>query len=634
MAALRLLTIFFVLLLGIFAQEQSFAYPCLNGKILIALDRSGGLNSSHFEKQIAFLRDSVFATEWSDLDRLKLIQFDRRAYLEHFGAEQSNVDVRRSLERADRQPSRTPDLAVLLSTVDYWTQSSREAVHLIVFLSSLTQKMVDASNKAANQMKSTNHTLTFVGMGAHLDASLFLQLSPNFIRWKIEEEDVPQVRENTELPTFAPVPHVLPCANRILFAFDSSKSTSHEAFQMSCQRPRITFTPLLQNQMNFLRNFVFTPDWTNFDGLAAIGYNLNVQTMKYGDLGSLDDVHEFLDGEHQSSFFHSHIPLVFLTIEWMGLSSAEDPAHALVFVSQFTRLDSFLAFPIVERLQAANFSFTFVTLNADVDVDLLWELRPADVIVWDAESDETPPDWNERFYEAYGCDENPPFLTALTQIGQGFNTTSSTSQSTPSTIPTTTTYHVHFHHSIDDNDSVNDSANNLHVDFDVDDHNDQNDESQHAKDNRLLDQTIDHAANNSADLDDHFPPADNNEHSFVNNHFHSTANDEHSAAHNEHLAANIDEHTDNDNQLRSAEVQVNFCFDQSNETTPDEFKRILAFGSSQLFADWNHFDRMTLTTFYHMSVTPGKPKAFNSLADVAQWFSDQKQTNNPSSFDE
>jgi hypothetical protein len=49
----------------------------------------------------------------------------------------------------------------------------------------------------------------------------------------------------------------------------------------------------------------------------------------------------------------------------------------------------------------------FVALGNSLDIDLLKKLSPY-VIKWDIDNKDTPDDWENKFWEAYGCSTKPP----------------------------------------------------------------------------------------------------------------------------------------------------------------------------------------------------------------------------------
>ncbi|KAI6233477.1 hypothetical protein M3Y99_00909300 [Aphelenchoides fujianensis] len=179
------------------------AYPCIDGRIMMAIDISTELSGTNFEatikcreeinrsiKQINFLSHQVFTDEWTDLDRFTLVQYAEFAWERPFGAQEFAVDVRNQLQ--DVVQHMEPNLTRAFETIDYWqSEGANDVVHLIVFVSKIDQQIVDASRPFVQRLQQKNYELTFVALGAQLESALFSQLSPNLIQWDVDQQNVP-----------------------------------------------------------------------------------------------------------------------------------------------------------------------------------------------------------------------------------------------------------------------------------------------------------------------------------------------------------------------------------------------------------------------------------------------------------
>ncbi|KAI6230669.1 hypothetical protein M3Y99_01037300 [Aphelenchoides fujianensis] len=132
-------------------------------------------------KQINFLTHQVFTDEWTDLERLTLVQYNQRAFEQTFTADNRAADVRQLLGEA-KQQQRPSNISTLFSVLDFWQQQPAESpVHLLVFVSRIDQATVDESRLFVQSLQRKHYALTFVAVGGQLDSSLFYQLSPNLI---------------------------------------------------------------------------------------------------------------------------------------------------------------------------------------------------------------------------------------------------------------------------------------------------------------------------------------------------------------------------------------------------------------------------------------------------------------------
>ncbi|KAI6241898.1 hypothetical protein M3Y99_00292700 [Aphelenchoides fujianensis] len=190
--------LFFFLLLFHLLQsslsDASAAYPCIDGRITIAVDISTELSAADFQastrKQIAFLSNQVFTDEWTNLERLVLVPYNQRAFEQTFTADNTAADVRQQL--AQSKQSRPSNLSALFAVLDAWQQQPAESpVHLLVFVSRIDQAAVDASRPSVRSLQQKNYALTFVAVGGQLDAALFYELSPILIPWDVERQNVP-----------------------------------------------------------------------------------------------------------------------------------------------------------------------------------------------------------------------------------------------------------------------------------------------------------------------------------------------------------------------------------------------------------------------------------------------------------
>ncbi|KAI6241885.1 hypothetical protein M3Y99_00291100 [Aphelenchoides fujianensis] len=157
---------------------------------MVAIDVSTTLKEDHFNKEIDFLSYNVFTDEWTDLDRLTLVQYDEEVWLRPFAADETASDVRQQLRDTKRL---TPaNLTRALETIDRWqSKEAEEVVHLIVFVSKINKTLVHACLPFVQSLQLKNYELKIVAVGGLLNASLLLELSPNVIQWDVERQNVP-----------------------------------------------------------------------------------------------------------------------------------------------------------------------------------------------------------------------------------------------------------------------------------------------------------------------------------------------------------------------------------------------------------------------------------------------------------
>ncbi|KAI6228733.1 hypothetical protein M3Y99_01193300 [Aphelenchoides fujianensis] len=188
-----MLVFFFLLLSSVHplpTDGAPTAYPCRNGRLMFVVDVSEELKAADFKKQVDFLSNRVFTDEWTALERLTLVQYDQTAWDIPFVDDETAADVRREVRNVVKVSF--ANLTRLFESIDRWQkEAAAEVVHSIVFVSRIDQATVDAIRPFVQRLQQKNYELTFVAVGAQLDAALFLQLSPNLIQWDVKRQDTP-----------------------------------------------------------------------------------------------------------------------------------------------------------------------------------------------------------------------------------------------------------------------------------------------------------------------------------------------------------------------------------------------------------------------------------------------------------
>ncbi|KAI6221941.1 hypothetical protein M3Y99_01520400 [Aphelenchoides fujianensis] len=166
------------------------AFPCRNGRLMFVVDVSEELKATDIQKQVDFISNRVFTDEWTELERLTLVQYDQTAWDIPFVDDETAADVRREVRNVVQVSY--ANLTRLFESIDRWQkEAAAEVVHSIVFVSRIDQATVDAIRPFVQRLQQKNYELTFVAVGAQLDAALFLQLSPLLIQWDVERQDAP-----------------------------------------------------------------------------------------------------------------------------------------------------------------------------------------------------------------------------------------------------------------------------------------------------------------------------------------------------------------------------------------------------------------------------------------------------------
>ncbi|KAI6196168.1 hypothetical protein M3Y94_01077200 [Aphelenchoides besseyi] len=256
-------------------RNEANGVPCQDGRITIALDCSIGLSTNNFQKQINFLINDIFTYQWTNLERLTIIQknsdCDELPFARKFSSEHTIENVDRYVKHAIQFGN--PDLVQLLQQIDeHQTEFSSDIVHLIVFVSQINDTMETTAKPLVQSLMLKNYELTFVALGSNLNSSLFLDLSPNLIEWPIETNLEPKdwsqkfqeaygcvtqtttqstptsLPPSTSPSTFStrkPQSEYLPCAGNLYIRLDNSLSLDER---------------VLWTQISFCwTNFVFEP---------------------------------------------------------------------------------------------------------------------------------------------------------------------------------------------------------------------------------------------------------------------------------------------------------------------------------------------------------------------------------------
>ncbi|KAI6191096.1 hypothetical protein M3Y97_00190700 [Aphelenchoides bicaudatus] len=162
-------------------------YPCL-GNIIIAFDSSNSLGSNNYQREIDFLTDDVFNDGWTNLNRLAVIDYSNFASTQSYSTFSTVQDVRDFIETSYHS-SYAPSLYHAIQAIDINNLASSGApTHSVIFVSTISQDIVDKVRPFVVDLQNKGCTFTFVAAGNNVQTYLLKQLSPQVIKWNINQE--------------------------------------------------------------------------------------------------------------------------------------------------------------------------------------------------------------------------------------------------------------------------------------------------------------------------------------------------------------------------------------------------------------------------------------------------------------
>ncbi|KAI6221354.1 hypothetical protein M3Y99_01556200 [Aphelenchoides fujianensis] len=406
---------FLLLFLLLFAHgppadaSSSTAYPCIDGRIMMAIDISTELSGTNFEAS------TLFTDEWTDLDRFTLVQYDQVAFQRPFSAQESAANVRQQLSQEKQQ--RSSNITTLFAVLDFWQQEPAEStIHLIVFVSRIEQKMVDGSRPFVNNLQKKNYELTFVAIGAQLVSALFSQLSSNLIQWDVEQQNVPAgwsyqfqtaygcANEPTQTPTSV----VTSCRKSAFALIQDTSGVSLDAAR-------------------FWESWAF--------GQRTLYYRIYGQVdyfyWGYYEIGELwaDDFSDFTAEEFEKKLVgylqsrnDANLISVFTNFD-LDVNSTNVPIVLVVFISRIE--DGIVAqcSQAAADMRAKGVRLVLVALNPWLDAGLMAQLTgDRDTVqFWDPLYQAEPRDFQRWFDYTLGCQTDEPFVPCGNQGGLQIN---------------------------------------------------------------------------------------------------------------------------------------------------------------------------------------------------------------------
>ncbi|KAI6241921.1 hypothetical protein M3Y99_00295400 [Aphelenchoides fujianensis] len=373
------------LLLPLVIDGSTRTFPCINGRIMIAVDVSTELTAENFQKEIAFLSNNVFTDEWTDLDRLTLVQYDEVAWGRPFGARQTAAAVRLQLEDAVQHSP--PNLTRAFETIDQWqAERAEESVNLIVLVSSIDQKIVHASLPLVSSLLQKNYRVSFVAVGHDVSSQLLGQLQADvLIEWDVDEMNVP-----------------IDWYQQFLDAYGCASG------------PITTPLPCVPSSTNFLVNAVFAGNWNHLERLGVTG--ITNKLNEYLNFGDLAD-----DGPQDLKWLRGYVaglnrvnvnlglPFAFQSLRQDFNADNYGEVHYVVFLGSLTTQDVRALAPIARRLQAKG-RLTLIGVGGGiVPEDKYLEKLSNYTAYWTDPTQPFPGDWNQFFWQtAYKCAGEPP----------------------------------------------------------------------------------------------------------------------------------------------------------------------------------------------------------------------------------
>ncbi|KAI6206057.1 hypothetical protein M3Y94_00862500 [Aphelenchoides besseyi] len=401
--------------------DDTPAYPC-PGRIVIGIDLSQDLSSVNFKKQINFLLNNVFNSQWTDFSRLALILYDRYGTSVSYGTFTKIREVRDYLSERTQVPVDPVLRSGVQTIISNRLSSTTDPAHVIMFVGKIDQDIVDDTADEVEDAKALGSTLTFVAMGKDLSVPLLKKLADNVIVWDIDNENYPQNWEQKFWNAGYGCPDNPPSQTTVA----TSKAPRTRPVRTTTVTPPVPFVPCgemdedLQINIfveksskninaaewttikNFLQNSLFNY-WTHFERLVLGYYDITINKNNPYFYTSLADVVHDIDLTIQSPLPPSVRVLITSLVDYPTEKLDGYTQKYIVFVSEITDEIADLLQPYAQQLDG---QLTFVALK-NVDKELLERVSPS-VIDWSDLTQSAPDDWNAMFWAAYGCDDEPP----------------------------------------------------------------------------------------------------------------------------------------------------------------------------------------------------------------------------------
>uniref|UniRef100_A0AC34GUM5 VWFA domain-containing protein n=1 Tax=Panagrolaimus sp. ES5 TaxID=591445 RepID=A0AC34GUM5_9BILA len=425
-------------------------YPCQSW-ISFSYDDSSTLKYNDFKTQMNFIASVIGVLNYPE--RVQVVGMYNQLVTWNSGLTIQEIQnaVISQLSHAELYSLRSQFASLITNLQNI--QINNIPIGAIIFISDTSDRALANAYRFMPQLSSVQ--LTFVLLGKNVDASKLTQFSSNFITWSDLSNPQPSGWNDIVAAAAYGLPQTIPSSTpsmsptgptTTLVPASSMGSTSTgtgttvttpEPFIL-CQS-WISFSyddsSTLQNndyktQMNFISTVIETINYPNRLRIAG-AFTDAAYWNSHQTIGQMQTELGYI--EQTSNAYKLLQQFANLVTDLQNTNTTTSPVGALIFISDTS--DRALANAARFMPQLSSVQLTFVLLGTNVDATKL-TIFSSNFIYWSDLSQPQPDNWNNVFYNAYGCNgvitRQPPSTVSTLATAA-----SSTVQS--STVPSTTT---------------------------------------------------------------------------------------------------------------------------------------------------------------------------------------------------